>query len=64
MRKEDYDLYYPKEEYYCDHCEDYTDHWVIQACDHERDSSMEQLKCCKCGWRYFGASGDYYEDHD
>lgn len=51
--------------YWCDHCDDFTDHWIIRESTHERDSSEDFWKCTICLWEYSGYSGKYsppYED--
>lgn len=42
-----------KDELYCDHCNDDTQHRIVDS-EHERDSSNDYFECLKCGWWYFG----------
>lgn len=47
-----------RDERFCDHCDEYTMHDIIDS-THERDSSSDWRECLVCGWTYNGLDGYY-----
>lgn len=46
------------DEGYCDNCEDWTPQ-TFHDSEHERDSSGDWQKCHRCGYTYYGLTGEW-----
>ena len=58
MHKDMEDEYLEIDEFYCGHCEEYTEHKCHYS-DHERDSSHDYFECQKCS--HVSAKGVTFE---